>query len=59
MALTRALALPDRQILLLYLEGLEAAAIGEVCGLSPGAVAVKVHRLKAALAKRFHQGDRA
>ena len=54
-ALVRALALPDRQVVLLYLEGLDAAAIGEVCGLTPGAVAVKIHRLKAVLAKRFHQ----
>jgi RNA polymerase sigma-70 factor (ECF subfamily) len=55
-ALVRALALPDRQIVLLYLEGLDAAAIGEVCGLSSNAVAVKIHRLKAVLARQFHQG---
>ena len=54
-ALVRALALPDRQVVLLYLEGLEAAAIGEVCSLTPGAVAVKIHRLKAVLARQFHQ----
>lgn len=58
LSLVRALAPPDRQIVLLYLEGLDAAAIGEVCGLSPGAVAVKVHRLKAALAKRLNPGGR-
>ena len=58
LSLVRALALPDRQIVLLYLEGLDAAAIGEVCGLTPGAVAVKVHRLKAALVQRLHQGGR-
>lgn len=55
-ALVQTLAEPDRQIVVLYLEGLEAAAIGEVCGLSPGAVAVKVHRLKAILVQRFNQG---
>lgn len=55
-ALVQALAPPDRQIVVLYLEGLEAAAIGEVCGLSPGAVATKIHRLKAVIAQRFHQG---
>jgi len=48
---------PDRQLLLLYLEGLDAEAIGEVCGLSAGAVAMKIHRLKATLTKRFHQGE--
>jgi RNA polymerase sigma-70 factor (ECF subfamily) len=57
-ALIRALAAPDRQVVLLYLEGLDAAAIGEVCGLTAGAVATKVHRLKALLAQRFNQGGR-
>src|SRR3569833_1086181 len=51
MTLVRALTVPDRQVVLLYLEGLDAAAIGEVCGLSSGAVAVKVHRLKALLSR--------
>ncbi len=55
MSLVRQLAPPDRQVLLLYLEGLDAAAIGEVCGLTPGAVAMKVHRLKAVLVQRFSQ----
>jgi RNA polymerase sigma-70 factor (ECF subfamily) len=56
MTLVRALGVPDRQVVLLYLEGLDAAAIGEVCGLSPGAVAVKIHRLKALLARQFQKG---
>lgn len=56
MALVHALAPADRQVVLLYLEGLDAAAIGEVCGLTPGAVAMKVHRLKAMLVQRFSQG---
>lgn len=50
------LAPPDRQVALLYLEGLDAAAIGEITGLSAGAVAVRIHRLKAVLAARFHEG---
>jgi RNA polymerase sigma-70 factor (ECF subfamily) len=54
-ALVRALDVPDRQVVLLYLEGLDAAAIGEVCGLNANAVGVKIHRLKALLAKQFHQ----
>jgi RNA polymerase sigma-70 factor (ECF subfamily) len=54
--LIAALKATDRQIVLLYLEGLDAAAIGEVCGLTPGAVATKLHRLKALLAQRFRQG---
>jgi RNA polymerase sigma-70 factor, ECF subfamily len=57
MTLVRALAVPDRQVVLLYLEGLDAAAIGEVCGLTPGAVAVKIHRLKVVLAQQFQMGD--
>lgn len=55
-ALIQALAPGDRQLVLLYLEGLDAAAIGEVCGLTPGAVATKLHRLKAVLASRFNMG---
>jgi RNA polymerase sigma-70 factor (ECF subfamily) len=54
LALIHELKPPDRQVALLYLEDLDAAAIGEVTGLSPGAVAVRIHRLKAILAARFH-----
>jgi RNA polymerase sigma-70 factor (ECF subfamily) len=46
----------DRQVILLYLEDLDAAAIGEVTGLSPGNVATKVHRIKRILSQRFHEG---
>jgi RNA polymerase sigma-70 factor, ECF subfamily len=44
----------DRQIILLYLEGLDAASIGEITGLSSGNVATKVHRIKAILKRQFH-----
>ncbi|MEI9997180.1 MAG: sigma-70 family RNA polymerase sigma factor [Rhizomicrobium sp.] len=54
MAIIRALKPPDAQVMLLYLEDLDAAAIGEITGLSAGAVANKIHRIKAVLAKRFH-----
>ena len=53
--LVHALDPPDRQVVVLYLEGVDSSAIGEICGLSPGAVTTKVHRLKALLASRFHQ----
>lgn len=43
----------DRQVMLLYLEDLTAAEIGEVTGLSPSAVAVRIHRLKALLAEPY------
>ena len=59
MALIQALAPPDRQVMLLYLEDLDAAAIGEITGLSSGSVAVKIHRLKDVLARRFQQGGAA
>jgi RNA polymerase sigma-70 factor (ECF subfamily) len=51
------LAAPDRQVMLLYLEDLPAAEIADVTGLSPGNVAVKIHRIKTVLAQRFAQGD--
>lgn len=43
----------DRQVMLLYLEELTAAEIGEVTGLSAGAVAVRIHRIKALLAAPY------
>lgn len=56
--LVHALAPVDRQLLLLYLEGLDARALSEVTGLSTSNVATRVHRLKAALARRFQEGAR-
>ena len=56
--LVQALAPLDRQVILLYLEGLDAGAIGEITGLSPGNVATKVHRIKKILSERFHEGAR-
>jgi RNA polymerase sigma-70 factor, ECF subfamily len=55
-ALIHALKPLDRQVILLYLEGLDAASTGEITGLSAGAVATKVHRIKKLLARSF---DRA
>ncbi|HRI09540.1 MAG TPA: RNA polymerase sigma factor [Nannocystaceae bacterium] len=43
----------DRQIITLYLEGLDGATIAEITGLSPGNVNVKVHRIKKILAVSF------
>ena len=57
MALIRALKPTDRQVMLLYLEDLDAPAIGEVTGLSPGAVATRIHRAKAILARDFQAGE--
>jgi len=47
----------DRQVMLLYLEDLSAAEIGEVTGLSAGAVAVRIHRIKALLSLPFQPGE--
>ena len=46
----------DRQVILLYLEGLDAASIGDITGISAGNVATKVHRVKKVLARRFQRG---
>ena len=56
--LVQALAPLDRQVILLYLEGLDAGTIGEITGLSPSNVATKVHRIKKILSERFHEGAR-
>lgn len=47
----------DRHVILSYLEGLDAASIGEITGLSPGNVATKIHRIKTVLARWFQQGE--
>ena len=44
----------DRQVILLYLEEVDAQSIAAIVGLSPGNVATKVHRIKQILARRFH-----
>jgi RNA polymerase sigma-70 factor (ECF subfamily) len=49
----------DRQVIVSYLEDMDAASIGEITGLSPGNVAMKIHRIKNALARRFHERDGA
>jgi RNA polymerase sigma-70 factor (ECF subfamily) len=46
----------DRQVIISYLEDMDAASIGEITGLSPGNVAMRIHRIKNILARRFRQG---
>jgi len=46
----------DRQIILCYLEDMEAASIGEITGLSPQNVATRVHRIKNLLARQYQKG---
>jgi len=54
-ALIRKLPATDRQVLTLYLEDLDAAAIAEITGFTSGAIATRISRLKAHLAKAFHE----
>jgi len=55
-SLIRRLKPLDRQVIVCYLEDLDAAAIGEITGLSQAAVAMRVHRVKRILARWFHEG---
>jgi RNA polymerase sigma-70 factor (ECF subfamily) len=47
----------DRDVILLYLEEMDAASISEVLGISPDNVAQKIHRTKKLLNRRFASGD--
>jgi len=53
LALIYGLAPLDREVMLLYLEDLDAASIGEITGLSARNVATKIHRIKALLATKL------
>ncbi|MGI0135026.1 MAG: RNA polymerase sigma factor, partial [Candidatus Micrarchaeaceae archaeon] len=46
----------NRQVIVCWLEGMDAASIAEITGLSPANVAVRVNRIKNILARRFNQG---
>ena len=46
----------DRQLVLLYLEGLDAQSIAEISALSPANVATKIHRIKKLIARQVHAG---
>ena len=56
-ALIQRLNPAERQIITLYLEGLDAASIGEITGISPGYAATKIHRIKRILAECFRKGE--
>jgi RNA polymerase sigma-70 factor (ECF subfamily) len=53
LALIHRLAPLDREVMLLYLEDLDAASIGDITGISARNVATKVHRIKALLATQL------
>ena len=46
----------DRQIIISYLEGMDASSIGDLTGLSPANIAMKVHRIKNILRRWFGEG---
>lgn len=54
-ALIRLLKPLDRQVIVSYLEEMDAASIAEISGLSPASVAMRIHRIKKILAKRFRE----
>jgi RNA polymerase sigma-70 factor, ECF subfamily len=47
------LAPADRSVLLLYMEGLPNGEIADVTGFTPGAVGVRLHRIKQAFTARY------
>jgi RNA polymerase sigma-70 factor, ECF subfamily len=46
----------DRQIILCYLEDMDAASIAEITGLSPQNISTRIHRIKNLLATRYQKG---
>jgi RNA polymerase sigma-70 factor (ECF subfamily) len=56
--LIRTLKPLDRQIMISYLEEMDAAAIADITGLSPANVAMKIHRIKNILSRRFFEEPR-
>jgi RNA polymerase sigma-70 factor, ECF subfamily len=56
-ALIKRLAPIDQQTILLYLEGVTAAQIAEIVGISAQNAATKVHRIKRILTNSINSGD--
>jgi len=56
-ALIQRLQLADRQIMHLYLEGLDAPAIADITHASPGSINTKIYRLRTLLSHAFHKGE--
>jgi RNA polymerase sigma-70 factor (ECF subfamily) len=48
----------DRQIMISYLEGMDNGAIADITGLSYANVAMKIHRIKTLLSRRFQEEQR-
>ncbi len=59
MAAIRALPPADRHVILLYLEGETPKSIAALTGLTPGAVSVRIHRIRAVLTRGMTAGEKA
>ena len=56
LALVQGLDLIDRQLMLAYLEDLDAETISQITGLSVANVWTRIHRIKNVLVHQFHAG---
>ena len=56
LALVQRLEFLDRQLILAYLEGLDAESMSQITGLSAANVWTRIHRIKNILARQFHSG---
>jgi RNA polymerase sigma-70 factor (ECF subfamily) len=45
----------DRQIIISYLEGMDAASIADITGLTAANIGMKIHRIKKILAHRIRE----
>jgi RNA polymerase sigma-70 factor, ECF subfamily len=56
LALVQRLEFLDRQLILSYLEGLDAESMSQITGLSAANVWTRIHRIKNVLVRQFHSG---
>jgi RNA polymerase sigma-70 factor (ECF subfamily) len=56
LALVQRLEFLDRQLILAYLEGLDAESMSQITGLSAANVWTRFHRIKSVLVRQFHSG---
>jgi len=56
--LIRGLKPIDRQVILCYLEEMDAGSIAEITGLTAANIATKIHRIKIILTREFFKGGR-
>jgi RNA polymerase sigma-70 factor (ECF subfamily) len=56
LALVQQLELVDRQLMMAYLEDLDAETMSQITGLSVANVWTRIHRIKNVLIRQFHSG---